>query len=50
MRIVGRQSTADTSDTYANKQILHTGNSNMTRLVSADTTPANNNEINWTYE
>lgn len=37
----------DTQNTYL---VLHTGNSNMTRLVSADTTPSNNNEICWTYK
>lgn len=30
--------------------ILHTGNSNRSTLVSAETTPTENNAINWTYE
>lgn len=31
-------------------RILHTGNTNRTTLVSTETTPTVNNEINWTYE
>lgn len=31
-------------------KILHTGNSNQTKLVAAETTPTVNNQINWTYE
>lgn len=38
------------SATGSKVNILHTGNSNMTRLVSTETTPTVNNEINWTYE
>lgn len=30
--------------------ILDAGNSNKTKLVSTDTTPAENNTINWTYK
>lgn len=30
--------------------LLHNGNSNRSKLVSTETTPTVNNEINWTYE
>lgn len=36
-----------TANTY---KVLHTGNSNKTKLVSTVTTPTVNNEINWVYE
>lgn len=36
-----------TANTYT---VLHTGNSNLTRLVSTATTPTVNGEINWVYE
>lgn len=31
-------------------KVLHTANTNKTKLVSTDTTPTANNEINWTYK
>ena len=34
---------------WSGATILHTGNSNKTRLVSSDTTPSANGEICWTY-
>ena len=38
------------SGTTTTHNILHEGNSNMTQLVSADTTPTVNGRINWTYK
>ena len=43
-------STADGTDEYANKTILHTGNSNRTKLVADDSLPEIDGEIYWRYK
>lgn len=43
-------STADGTDEYANKTILHTGNSNRSKLVADDSLPDKDGEIFWRYK
>ena len=43
-------SAADGTDEYANKTILHTGNSNRSKLVADDSLPEIDGEIFWRYK
>lgn len=43
-------SAADGTDEYANKTILHTGNSNRSKLVDDDSLPTTDDEIFWRYK
>lgn len=42
--------TADGTDEYANKTILHTGNSNRSKIVDDDSLPTTDDEIYWRYK